>query len=64
MPEAKALPKRRDMIRGIDEAGLLATPANSSFNELVVEAARKSIEADGDWCNIVYGNNPHVEMRR
>ncbi len=59
-----ALARRREMIAEIDKAGLLATPANSSFNELVVEAARLSIQADGDWCNILYGNNPHVEMRR
>ena len=59
-----ALAKRREVIHGIDKAGIVATPANSSFNELVVEAARLSIQTDGDWCNIVYGNNPHVEMKR
>jgi len=31
----------------VDERGIIATPANSSVNELVVEAARKSILADG-----------------
>ena len=62
-PDA-ALAQRRVLLRQIDEAGLLATPANSSINELVVEAGRKSILADGDWCNIVYGAEPHVEMRR
>jgi len=59
-----ALERRRALIRDVDEAGLLATPANSAFNELVVEAARLSIQADGDWCNIVYGKQPHVTMRR
>ena len=31
----------------IDDAGILATPANSSFNEAVVEAARQSIQGGG-----------------
>jgi D-galacturonate reductase len=61
---AAALERRRALLRDVDEAGLLATPANSAVNELVVEAARLSIQADGDWCRIVYGNNPHVTMRR
>ena len=29
-----------------------------------VEAARLSILADGDWCEIHYGDRPHVAMRR
>jgi D-galacturonate reductase len=59
-----ALARRREIIREIDHAGLLATPANSAINELVVEAARQSIQADGDWCHIVYGDHPHVQMRK
>jgi hypothetical protein len=35
------------VIRGIDEAGLLATPANSDANERVVEAARASLARGG-----------------
>jgi D-galacturonate reductase len=31
----------------IDSAGILATPGNSGFNEQVIEAARKSIQAGG-----------------
>ncbi len=31
----------------IDQAGLLATPANSRYNERVVEAARRSIAEGG-----------------
>jgi hypothetical protein len=61
---AAALERRRAIIREIDETGLLATPANSATNELVVEAARLSILADGDWCEIHYGDRPHVAMRR
>jgi D-galacturonate reductase len=61
---AAALAQRREMIRKVDEAGMLATPANSYINELVVEAARLSIVADGDWVDIVYGKQPHVEARK
>lgn len=35
--------KRAAMLRQIDEAGIMATPANSSYNELVIEAGRASI---------------------
>ena len=58
-----ALTKRRSLIREVDTTGIIATPANSYINELVVEAARLSILADGDWVNILYGDNPHVEKR-
>jgi len=36
-------PNRLQTLREIDDAGVLATPANSSFNEAVVEAGRLSI---------------------
>jgi len=62
--ETASLEQRRAAIREVNEAGMLATPANSSINELVVEAARLSIVADGEWVNIVYGPRPHVEARR
>ena len=58
-----ALQKRRELIRQVDATGIIATPANSFINELVVEAARFSILADGEWVNILYGDNPHVEQR-
>ena len=35
------------MIAEIDRQGIIATPANSYINELVVEAARLSILRDG-----------------
>ena len=41
------LAERRKLIRRYDEEGIMATPANSSYNELVVEAGRKSILAGG-----------------
>jgi uncharacterized protein (UPF0218 family) len=62
--ETTSLEQRRAVIRAVNDAGLLATPANSFINELVVEAARLSIVADGEWVNIVYGNQPHVEERK
>ena len=31
------------MLSEIDAAGVMATPANSSYNELVIEAGRESI---------------------
>ena len=47
MDPARSLAERRRLLAEIDERGIIATPANSSVNELVVEAARKSILADG-----------------
>lgn len=57
------LEKRQGVIAEIDKQGLIATPANSAFNELVTEAARHSILNDGAIVDIVYGNNPHVTPR-
>ncbi len=37
------LPAHQRMLKEIDEAGIIATPANSAYNELVVEAGRRSI---------------------
>ena len=50
------------MISEIDKKGIIATPANSYINELVVEAARISILKDGENVDIVYGDNPHVRL--
>jgi len=59
----KALEKRREIIKDVDAKRIIATPANSFINELVVEAARLSILNDGDAVKIVYGDHPHVELR-
>ena len=59
----KALARRREMIEAIDKQAILATPANSFINELVVEAARLSIQHDGDWAEIAYGNTPGAKLR-
>jgi D-galacturonate reductase len=41
--EARNLVDRQRILKEIDAAGIMATPANSSYNELVIEAARESI---------------------
>jgi hypothetical protein len=47
LEEGHALEARRAAMHAIDAAGIIATPANSSINELVTEAARMSILANG-----------------
>ncbi|MGA2632499.1 MAG: hypothetical protein ABSG54_20070, partial [Terriglobia bacterium] len=59
-----AIAKRREILREVDAQGLLATPANSAINELVVEAARMSLLRDAAPVRIVYGDHPHVELKR
>ena len=51
------------MLRQIDADGIIATPANSSYNELVVEAGRKSITSGGREVLIRYGKTPSVSFR-
>jgi D-galacturonate reductase len=63
MEGSASLKRRQEMIREVDQKGILATPANSSINELVVEAARVSILADGLPVRIEYGDHPHVHKR-
>ena len=41
--ETGGLAGRQAMLGEIDATGIIATPANSSYNELVIEAARESI---------------------
>jgi predicted dehydrogenase len=41
------LKERQKFIKRLDADGIMATPANSSYNELVIEAGRKSILAGG-----------------
>ncbi len=58
-----SLQRRQEVIKETDETGIIATPGNSYINELVVEAARMSITRDGEPVKIVYGGEPHVELR-
>lgn len=62
IPEKDALIQRQKMIKDIDQKGFLATPSNSYINELVVEAARISIQQDGQPVKIKYGENPHAVL--
>ncbi|MEK6794526.1 MAG: Gfo/Idh/MocA family oxidoreductase [Spirochaetota bacterium] len=63
MDAKKSLAERQRIIKDVDAKGIIATPANSSINELVVEAARQSILSDGDVVNITYGDRPQVKPR-
>ncbi|HPP51755.1 MAG TPA: Gfo/Idh/MocA family oxidoreductase [Thermoguttaceae bacterium] len=58
-----ALEARQMVLQEIDQRGILATPANSFINELVTEAARMSIGADGRWVQILYEPTPHVQWK-
>jgi len=60
---AEALARRQQVLKEIDDRGILATPANSFINELVTEAARLSIAAEGTTAVIEYGNSPTVRLR-
>ncbi len=63
LPEAASLIKRQEMIKNTDKKGIIATPANSYINELVVEAARLSILNDGEIVDIEYKPTPRVKLR-
>jgi len=60
----KAVHQRRELIHRYDQEGILATPANSGYNELVIEAGRKSILAGGREVRIDYGPPASVEFRQ
>ena len=54
---------RQQRIKDADEKGLIATPANSAYNELVQEAARLSILNGGDIAVIDYNGEPSVRLK-
>jgi predicted dehydrogenase len=56
--EAGGLAGRQAMLREIDAAGVIATPANSGYNELVIEAARESILHGGRMVTIEHSPAP------
>lgn len=61
---ADAMEIRRAAITEANEKGLIATPENSSYNELVQEAARQSILNGGDIAVIDYsGDKPVVKLK-
>jgi len=52
--------RRQRELEAIDQKGLIATPQNSFINELVIEAARRSIRAEGSTVRIRYGKSPGI----
>jgi predicted dehydrogenase len=63
LSESAALKKSKEIIKQYDETGIIATPANSYINELVIEAGRKSILADGATVDIVYDPKPGTKLK-
>jgi D-galacturonate reductase len=59
----EVLDRRQAILKEIDQKGLLATPANSYFNELVIEAARLSITQSARHVAIAYTPTPRVRER-
>jgi hypothetical protein len=59
----KGLAARRKIIREMDAEGVLATPANSAYNELVIEAGRMSILNAARPVVIEYGKRPGVKFK-
>jgi D-galacturonate reductase len=57
------LAARAKIVRAIDDKGIIATPSNSSINELVTEAVRLSILADGQPAVIDWEGTPSVRLR-
>jgi hypothetical protein len=58
------LKQRQAMLKQFDRQGIMATPANSSYNELVMEAGRLSILNGGKEVEIIYGKNAGVKIRK
>lgn len=61
---AGSLAGRQKLLAQFDEEAVMATPANSRYNELVIEAGRLSILNGGREAVIHYGDKPGVELRR
>ena len=64
LSESAALAKRRELLKQYDEEGIMATPKNSSYNELVMEAGRLSIQTGGREVEIVYGPKSGVAIKK
>jgi D-galacturonate reductase len=63
LDEKQAIKQRRQLIKQFDAEGIMATPANSSYNELVIEAGRLSIMNGGKEVEITYGEKAGVDFR-
>lgn len=60
---AGGLAERQKKLAEIDREGIIATPANSSYNERVIEAGRLSIQHGGRPVVIDYNATPGVYLR-
>jgi hypothetical protein len=60
---ADTLTRRQQLIKQFDADGIMATPANSAYNELVMEAGRLSIVNGGREVEITYGQNAGVKLK-
>ena len=58
------LADRQQYLDRLDAEGIMATPRNSDYNELVIEAGRMSILNGGREVEIVYGEKPGVKFRQ
>jgi len=56
--------QRQKLIKQFDDEAVMATPANSSYNELVMEAGRLSILNGGREVEITYGKNAGVDFKK
>ncbi|TFH01394.1 MAG: Gfo/Idh/MocA family oxidoreductase [Calditrichales bacterium] len=63
LSEEKAISRRKEILKKIDAQEIIATPANSTFNELVIEAGRMSLLNDGREVVINYGKEPGVRFK-
>lgn len=61
--EEAGVARRQALLDEIDDQGLVATPKNSSYNELVMEAGRKSILNAAREVTIAYGDDAGVNFR-
>ncbi len=61
--EAEPAGGRQKLLKAIDHTGIMATPANSLYNELVLEAGRLSILNGGREAVIEYEPQPTVRLR-
>ncbi len=61
--EASTLRERQRLLEEMDTVGVVATPGNSRYNELVTEAGRLSILNGGREVAIEYGDSPRVYFR-
>lgn len=64
LDEEQAKNKRKEFLQKIDKKGIIATPVNSSINELTIEACRLSILNEGKWAEIIYqGKNSYAKLK-